>query len=135
MAKAEVFILFCEDVRMEEGGKISLMGVAGPKLLIGEDSARLKALSVVAMCRIRGTETGVDASLQIEFKSDDPNGALPTQPRREDFVLDRPENEDYWVSHVFGSFGGLLIHPGMRVCATFTVFGKKTKAELLVGRQ
>ena len=131
MAKPQIFIIFCEDVREEIGNKISLMGLLGPKIILPPSAKVIKGLSVVALCRFFGSEP-VDAQLSIRFIAADESAPMVSPPAPKTLQLTAPNGENVWTNHIIGSFQGLPIHDGMVVEASFDCLGEQISATLNV---
>jgi hypothetical protein len=133
MAKPQIFILFCDDVREEVGNKLSLMGLLGPEIFIPLPEITLKGLVIGALCRFFTPEP-VDAEFAVQFVP--ANGeTLSISPPEPAFIKLEPQgNEGIWTSNILGSFQGLSIHEGMRIDVSLKCLGEEFSASLTVER-
>lgn len=131
MAKPQIFILFCEDVRDEVGNKISLMGLLGPKIILPTSDGILKNLTVGALCRFYDAGP-IDAEFNIKFTAANGEPSQIPAPEPMSMKLEAPSDESVWTSHVIGNFQGLPVHGGMVIEATFRCLGEAFSASLTV---
>lgn len=134
MAKPQIFILFCEDVRDELGNKISLMGVLGPKLILLSSEPTLKSFTIGALCRFFSPEP-VDVEFEIKFIAADSDAPPLSPPGIMSLRLEPPGEESVWTTHVIGNFHGLPVHNGMVIQATLKCFDEEFSATLTVEQQ
>lgn len=133
MADPKVMIVFCEDVRNEVGGRISLMGLLGPHLNLDEDRAVMKSIVIGAL--VRFTDANVrKGQMRIEFLHDDPAVVVPEAPPQEALTFEPPLGETNWQLQVFGSFIGLEVSQGMTIRCTVTLDGQSHSDELYIRR-
>ena len=131
MAKPQIFIIFCEDVRDEVGNKISLMGLLGPKIILPTSDGILKNLTGGALCRF--SDSGpVEAEFDIKFIAANGEPSQLPAPEPMAMKLEPPTDERVWTSHVIGNFQGLPVHGGMIIEATFRCLGEAFSASLTV---
>lgn len=134
MAKPQIFILFCEDVRDEVGNKLSLMGLLGPKIILPSSEGILKSVTVGALCRFFGPEP-VDAQFEIKFIPAEGNEFKLPPPEPMSLTLEPQGDDGVWTSHIIGSFQGLPVHNGMIIEATFKCLGEEFGATLTIEQQ
>lgn len=129
MAKPNVMILFCEDVRNETGNRVSLMGLLGPHLDIETETVVLKGLVAGAIVRFNDGQSH-QGSLRMEFFAGDEGQTLPPSPPRSQFPIEPPEGESDWQVQIFGSFAGLEVHQGMVIRCTIGIDDEEYVGEL-----
>lgn len=138
MADLECFAFFCEDFRSEVGGKMSYMGILGPKIefgpvALGQDPKVKEVLSkVVAVALIR-TKRREDVKLSANLIIENGPDGL-----EKNFMSDHviPVNHDFdeMLVQFNAQMPNIPAHPGMKITIKFDADGVLFEASLTFGR-
>ncbi|NOW44138.1 hypothetical protein FHW96_000265 [Novosphingobium sp. SG751A] len=129
MEKPEVFIFFCDDVRHELGGRLSLMGLHGTQAIIEGDSGYVKSFTVGAIIRYISDEP-VEATIEITAKSNKSVSDLPALPPLLTIPMDPGERGIIQNGNILAEFGSIKVHAGLSIVATVTVLGDTFTREI-----
>jgi len=96
MADISVFCLFCEDVRAEEMGKSSYIGVSGGLCLLNPEQDSTERLKVVCLARMYGSERrAVQVSINASVRLDEERVAAPPSYTAE-FERNSDDDSEEW---------------------------------------
>ncbi|MBS3927236.1 MAG: hypothetical protein KGZ65_00880 [Sphingomonadales bacterium] len=138
MPKHECFAFFCEDFRHEVGGKTSYMGVLGPKIDFGQESAEVPPdtrevmAKIVAVAMIRTNQRqniNLLAELIIENGPDDVIKYLKSE-----HLLEVEEDQEETLIQFNAQLPNVPAHAGMKITVKFDADGCLFEASLLLMR-
>ncbi|WP_156363716.1 hypothetical protein [Sphingomonas sp. Leaf357] len=106
-ATIEAFVLFCEDLRHESGGKQSLLGVLGGSLFIPEGTTVVETLKAVLIARIQGTRS-VEITVSVRAHIDGKTLG-PDEDYSATFSQDSHDKADKWTLQLAADLAGLKL--------------------------
>lgn len=113
-------ILFCDDVREEGGGKVSLMGLFGPDVAIPEIPAVLPRLCVIFMADVIG-----DEPFTLSGTMTSPEGVLLPAPMKTVFTRPEPQGSgpgrEVWNLRVVAVLNNVKVERPSSINVTFAL--------------
>lgn len=119
MANVEAFVLFCEDVRREAGGKQSFLGVLGGSLYVAPGTEHVDELKAICFARIKAIRS-VKVSLKVRAEIDGKTMG-PDEDYSAVFSQDELDESENWTLQVAADLKGLPLGAQNVVHATFNI--------------
>lgn len=129
-AGTQAFVLFCEDIRRESGGKQSLLGVLGGSLFVDKGTEKVEKLKAVLIARIKDTRS-VTVSLHVTAHVDD-HVVKPDESYSATFLQDDDDRQDSWTLQLVADLSGMPLGNDNAVIVVFKVDETEAAAGLQI---
>ncbi len=124
----QAFVLFCEDMRRETGGKQSLLGVLGGALFVDPGTEELDKLKAVLIARIKGTRS-VKINMGVKAHIDD-RVLGPDDAYSATFSQDEDDQTGNWTLQLAVDLSGLPLGKDNVVTVKFSIDDVESVASL-----
>lgn len=115
----EPFVIFCEDLRRETGGKQSLLGVLGGALFVDPGVDKIEKLKAVLIARIKGTRS-VKINMGVKAYIDD-RVLGPDEAYSATFSQDEDDQTENWTLQLAADLAGLPVGKDNVITVKFSI--------------